>query len=100
GRLILNKADFRYFEWRFEASTACHRLEGRVWAEPRDFVGLHYENPDGSLVDCLNSKIAHCHLLLYRRTDGAFRIVDELSSDRAAFEVLTDAPDHGIPIVV
>lgn len=97
-RLLSNKCQFTYFTWRFEATSGDWRLEGEVDAPRSAFVGLHYENPDGSLVDCLNSKIANCRAILYRKVGDAVEVVAELNSERAAFEILTDAGDHGIPI--
>ena len=87
------------FSFRFRASAAGIELEGHLSAPPADFVGLRYENPPGGDKHCLNTKIAACELTLRRRTLGRIVSVETLRAPRrAAFEILTDDRDHGIPI--
>lgn len=83
------------FEWRLASQTREVAVEARIWAPRAAFVGLAYGNPPGGVKTCLNSKIARCELRL--RRPGRPTIA--LRSDRAAFEVLTDEADHGVPVV-
>ncbi|RMF25673.1 MAG: hypothetical protein D6760_00420 [Deltaproteobacteria bacterium] len=90
------KARVRYFDWSFEARAGDVRLRGRISAERGDFVGLRYFNPPGGVKHCLNSKIADCRLEV--TGGGGSRILE--CRQRAAFEILTDRRDHGIPLLV
>ncbi len=93
------RASLTYFEWTFRAETDAVRLEGTI-AAPRDaFVGLRYANPPGGWKQCLNSKIASCTLKLTSKGRHPKPTVELLSTaHRAAFEILTDDQQHGIPI--
>ena len=97
---IRAKASFRYFDWRFRSENEIVCLEGRISA-PRDaFVGLSYRNPPGGVKQCLNTKLAACELTLTRKQAGQTSVTETLTTrHRAAFEILTDNRDHGIPIL-
>jgi hypothetical protein len=82
-------------EWRLASRRAGVEVEARFSAPRAAFVGLAYGNPPGGVKTCLNSKLARCELTL-RRPGRAPRT---LTSARAAFEILTDARDHGVPVV-
>ena len=60
-------------------------------------MALTYGNPPGGDKTCLNCKIAACELVLER--PGA-PPVELRTRHRAAFEILTGARDHGVPVVV
>lgn len=87
------------FTWRFRAAGGGAEVEGTMTARPEDFVGLRYDNPPGGDKHCLNTKIADCHLTVRRTHLGRVVSVETLrASRRAAFEILTEDRDHGIPI--
>jgi hypothetical protein len=79
----------------FELVQAGARLEARVQAEAPQIAGLRYEDPDGQLLSCLNSKLATAQLTLTVRGRTW-----SLRSDRAALELGTRKSDHGVPILV
>ena len=60
------------------------------------FVGLTYDNPPGGSKTCLNCKLASADITVERpgRPDRNL-----LTRHRAAFEILTDRSDHGVPVV-
>ena len=90
------RASYNYFLWRFASKDRFAKLEGEIRAPREAFVGLKYYNPPGGVKHCLNSKVAGCTL---RLTDLATGRTDTLqTADRAAFEILTDDADHGVPI--
>lgn len=93
--IFRSRARYRCFDWTFEAASADIRIEGHVQAAAGAFVGLRYYNPPGGEKHCLNSKIARCRLAL-RRPGQPEQVLE--SEHRAAFEILTDARDHGIHI--
>lgn len=85
------------FDWRIESATAAARIAIHIRAPREAFVGLTYPNPPGGSKTCLNTKLASCELSLQR--PGA-RPRTWRTSHRAAFEILTDRSDHGVPVAV
>ena len=89
-------ASYDYFWWRFESAHKGISVAGSMAAPGEAFIGLPYGNPPGGVKTCLNSKIASCHLTLRRPGKAPLSLV---SRHRAAFEILTDARDHGVPVL-
>lgn len=93
---IAARARGRYdlFHFAFETRGPAGEVSGVIAAPREAFVALPYDNPPGGTKTCLNAKIASCHLTVRRpgRPPLALR-----SAHRAAFEILTDADDHGVP---
>jgi hypothetical protein len=81
--------------WTFRSKTAHAAISGEVWAQTEDFVGLAYENPDGAITHCLNSKIARARI----RLSVAGRPDLDLMSKAAAFEIGTKKRGHGVAIL-
>ena len=90
------RGSFGYFNWEFRSETAEVEIGGVISAPREAFVGLAYRNPPGGVKHCLNSKIAACRLQFRDKRTGSTEILETKS--RAAFEILTSDPDHGIPI--
>ncbi len=82
--------------YRFHARGKHARVEGEVFAATEDFGGLYYENPDGAMTHCLNSKIAEGRLRL--ELDG--RPPLEVTTRSAALEIGTRHPGHGVTMLV
>jgi hypothetical protein len=78
--------------WRFRGRAKGVAIDGEMWAETDDFVGLFYPNPDGSNCHCLNSKLARAEvtLTLAGRPPRTYR------SSRAALEIGTSDTRHGV----
>lgn len=81
--------------FRFRAVKKGAELTGVVRAQRSDMAGLRYENPDGSDVTCLNSKLADVRLLLRRPARPDL----ELRSRHGALEVGTQDVAHGVRIL-
>ena len=81
--------DYRY------AKPQVH-ISGRIHAPASAFVGLRYQNPPGGEKTCLNTKLASAEITIQRPGRPARTLV---TKHRAAFEILTDRADHGVPIV-
>jgi len=97
---IRARASFRCFDWRFRSENEGICLEGRISAPREAFVGLGYRNPPGGVKQCLNTKLAACELTLTRKQAGQTSVTETLiTHHRAAFEILTDDSDHGVPIL-
>jgi len=71
-------------------------LQLDVSAPREDMAGLHYENPDGAMTHCLNSKLATgtAVLSLPGRAERVLR------SDKIALEIGTLDHSHGVPMLV
>ncbi len=82
--------------WKFRSTHGKARLEGELWAETDDFVGLYYSNPDGTTTYCLNSKLARAELIVKApgRGERLYR------SNAAALEIATMDPNHGVRMYV
>ncbi|CAN5925423.1 hypothetical protein BH11MYX4_BH11MYX4_51470 [soil metagenome] len=81
--------------WTFSAKSALATASGELWADTRDFVGLAYENPDGAITYCLNSKIARGRIRLSVRGKPDV----EALTRAAALEVGTKDPEHGVTML-
>ena len=79
----------------FSAKNALATVSGELWASTRDFVGLAYENPDGAITYCLNSKIARGRIRLSVRGKPDV----EALTRAAALEVGTKDPAHGVTML-
>ena len=86
---------YHLFHWTFDSQSRDVRVSGTISAEPRAFVGLIYQNPPGGTKTCLNTKIASAEITVAERGREPRVLV---STHRAAFEILTDLVDHGVPI--
>jgi hypothetical protein len=87
---------FDYFTWRFKSKAPQAAIAGTISAPRNAFVGLSYYNPPGGVKHCLNTKIASCRIQV---SDKALGTTETLETEhRAAFEILTDDRQHGIPI--
>jgi hypothetical protein len=82
--------DFR--RWSFAAKNDLGTIEAELEADTGDFVGLVYENPSGKPTYCLNSKLARAKVRLALSGRAPF----EAASERAAFEIGTHDPRHGV----
>lgn len=97
GRGLLgNRGSFDFRRWEFSARTELASVSGELVAMPSQIAGLMYENPDGAMTYCLNSKIAEARLRL--EVKGRAPLV--ATSNAAAFEVGTRDPSHGVAMLV
>jgi len=92
------KGRFGYFFWNFASENREIAVQGTMAARPEAFVCLNYYNPPGGVKHCLNTKIAACSLRIDNKEDGSTEVLETVN--RAAFEILTDDRNHGIPVSV
>ncbi|HWP65734.1 MAG TPA: hypothetical protein VNO26_07470 [Candidatus Limnocylindria bacterium] len=97
-RTLRARSQLAYFTWSFAVANDDVAIEGTIDAPRWAVVGLTYRNPPGGEKHCLNTKIAHCRLVVRDRRTGATEILE--SAHRAAFEILTDDRAHGVPLSV
>ncbi len=81
--------------WTFSGENESGTIEGELEAGTNDFVGLGYENPDGKMTYCLNSKLARARI----RLEVSGRAPFEATSRAAALEIGTHDPKHGVTMV-
>jgi hypothetical protein len=69
---------------------------GEVSASTDDFAGLHYEDPNGSMLYCLNSKLAQARFEISLPDRQPL----VLTSNHAALEIGTRDPNHGVRMIL
>lgn len=87
---------FDFFTWHFDSRAGDVRIHGRISAPASSFAGLRYDNPPGGWKTCLNTKLAGCELSLEKEGLPPRTLT---TRHRAAFEILTDRRDHGLPVL-
>ena len=92
------RAHGRYddFTWTFRTEASDIKISGKMEADVKQFAGLIYGNPPGGTQHCLNTKIARCRLRVERPDQKPLELD---TRSRAAFEIVTDDRDHGVPII-
>jgi hypothetical protein len=85
---------FDFFEWRLRTSAGGVRISAHLHAPAPAFVALRYDNPPGGSKVCLNTGLAACTVVLEQPGKPARTLV---TTQRAAFEILTERSDHGSP---
>ena len=96
-RAFIASGTYRPFEWTFTSRGRGVRISGRLHAPASAFVGLTYDNPPGGTKTCLNTKIATAEITVARAGRETVTLV---SSNRAAFEILTEEGEYGVPVLV
>jgi len=94
--LARNRGEITARRWRFRGKNSLVAIEGELWGETDDFVGLFYANPDGAMTHCLNSKIARGEIAITPRG----RAPMTLRTRAAALEIGTRDHNHGIRMYV
>lgn len=84
-------------EWSFQADRGDLSFRGKSKAEHKDFAGLTYEDTNGSLLYCANSKLSDLQIHVYRRgkLENSF-----YSNGMAAFEVVSRQKNPYVPLLV
>jgi hypothetical protein len=90
------RAEVTLRRWVFSARSRYGRIEGEVEAETDDMVGLYYQNPSGSMLYCLNSKLSRARV----RFEALGRPPLVLHSRAAALEIGTHDAGHGVTMAV
>jgi hypothetical protein len=98
-RICDSRGSFSHFTWVFRAETRGLLIDGTIAAPRNAFVGLAYRNPPGGVKHCLNTKIASCEVRFEDRREKKVKREVLFTKNRAAFEILTDDQDHGVPIL-
>jgi hypothetical protein len=91
-QMFRNRGSMTLRRWQFSGSGPTIRVRGEMWAETSDMVGLRYENPDGAVTYCLNSKLASARLEVQVCGGASFTA----RSRAAALEIGTRDPNHGV----
>jgi hypothetical protein len=95
-QMFRNHGSMTFRRWQFSGSGPTIKLQGEMWADTDDMVGLRYENPDGAMTYCLNSKLASARLEVELERGRSF----VATSRAAALEIGTRDPDHGVEMVL
>jgi hypothetical protein len=84
-------------EWRFQADRGDLSFRGTARAELKDFAGLTYEDTNGSLLYCANSKLSSLEIHVYRRGKLETTVY---SHGTTAFEVVSREKNPYVPLLV
>jgi hypothetical protein len=95
-RVVRALGAYKPYEWHLESTGPAGTIDIAVRADATEFVALRYPDPPGGHKICLNSKLAHCEVML-RRPNTAPQV---FHSSRAAFEILDDTAPPGVTPVV
>ena len=84
-------------DWEFQADRGELSFRGRAKAELKDFAGLTYEDTNGSLLYCANSKLSNLQIHIYRKgkLESSFS-----SNGMAAYEVVTRQKSPYVPLLL
>ena len=84
-------------QWEFQADRSDILFRGYVKSEYKDFAGLTYEDTNGSLLYCANSKLSNMKILVYKRG----KLESSFTADgTAAFEVVSRIKNPYVPLIV
>jgi hypothetical protein len=84
-------------DWEFQADRGDLSFRGKARAELKDFAGLTYEDTNGSLLYCANSKLSTLEIHVYRRGKLETALY---SNGMAAFEVVSRQKNPYVPLLV
>lgn len=90
------RARVDFFSLEIDARARDVRITVSMRAPRAAFAGLAYANPPGGVKTCLNTKLAACEVTIEQRGQPNRRYT---TKHRAAFEILTDREDHGVPVL-
>ena len=98
---LKSRGSYRYFVWDFHVENKDLEIDGTIAAPKNAFVAFVYYNPPGDIKNCLNTKIASCHLRLrYKNLIHDLKNEELIAQHRSLFEILTgDFNGHGVSIV-
>lgn len=86
-------------DWEFVAERGDITFRGFAKAENKDFAGVTYEDTDGSLLYCSNSKLSQLRILVYRR--GKLEVtLQSAGGGSAAFEVVTREKNSYVEVLI
>lgn len=91
------RSKHRLNEWEFQVDRGELSFRGMISAEHKDFVGLTYEDTNGSLLYCANSKLASMKVFIYRRG----KLECTMTADgSAAFEVVSRDKNPYVQLII
>ncbi len=86
-----------YTGWSFQADRGELSFRGEARAEHKDFAGVTYEDTNGSLLYCANSKLSNMKIHVYRngKLESTF-----VSNGNAAFEIVSREKNPYVPLLL
>jgi hypothetical protein len=84
-RWLRQSSRFRLGRWSFQAQDEEISLVGLVEADPGRMIGVTYQDPDGSLLWCNNTKLGDMRLHLFDRRGRALRTLTARGTCAAEF---------------
>jgi hypothetical protein len=87
---------YRPFSWTFGGRVGERMIEGEIFTEPNDVIGLTYTDTDSGSKYCYNSAIATCRIQVAGK---AFERAELVATRRAMLEILTDTRHEAVPLL-
>lgn len=94
-QIFRSQGSMTFRRWQFDGRGKDVHVRGELWAESEDMAGLRYDNPDGAVTHCLNSKLASARVEV--TLPGRTPIV--ATSRAAALEIGTRDGHHGVEML-
>ena len=96
GGTLNTHGRYRPFSWTFGARNNDGMIEGEIFTEPTDVIGLTYTDTDGGSKYCYNSAIATCRIQVLGE---GFERTELVATRRTMFEILTDTRHDTVPLL-
>ncbi|MFC1654667.1 tocopherol cyclase family protein [Myxococcota bacterium] len=97
-QLIKNKSSHGLGRWEFEARNKEIRMVGQASCDFDRMVGVTYQDPDGDLLWCNNTKVATLNLKLFDKSGNP--ITELTSPEGCAFELVDRKTYPEVPIQI
>ncbi len=94
---IRSRSQSELSEWNFEAESPPFTFKGQIKAELKSFAGITYEDTDGSLLYCSNSKLSEMTLVVYKNGKPEARFY---APQTAAFEFVSRKKNPYVPLLL
>jgi hypothetical protein len=100
-RALKIKSEPMDLAWRLEATDGRYQIQATFTADPKEVVGVHYYDPNGSLIHCANTKLAAGRLVVNVRKKGGWdNVLDVESHGTSALEIGDRKRDYGVPVQI
>lgn len=86
---LMTRSTYDLTHWEFQLRRGKRKFLGKIVARPEQFVGVKYEEPDGQVLYCHNSKLSDLEIMVFDGRDLKETLV---ASGTCAFELTAREP--------
>ncbi len=96
-----NRSFHELDRWHFEAAEGKLRFIGDFFANPKEMIGVRYEDPQGGERFCHNTKIADLKIQILQKGSSGWECLKILTAAKsAAFEVVEPTHDPRVRLMI